>query len=308
MQEAVELAVEEELGEPEDEARWVPVDVQVVVREDETAFTADVLLTTGSGETARSLEASSCEELHQAVGLLIAIHVDPYGGDAVSEPELPPEPEPALPPEPESEPESELELEPVAPQETVEPRNPPELSRPPTTEPPAFEPERGAVLIRVGVGLTMGLLPRAAPSFELAGGWSRGHLRLAGHVDYLPPQLEEVSGGTITVQAWAAGARACGLLFARAVTVPLCGGFGAGAVHGSATGFDETGTDARVQAFALASAGVDWAIAPRFSFWARLDGGATVARPRFEIQGLGTVFAAQAWRAAATIGVGYDFL
>ncbi|MBV1859321.1 MAG: hypothetical protein KUG77_12975, partial [Nannocystaceae bacterium] len=116
-----------------------------------------------------------------------------------------------------------------------------------------------------------------------------------------------VSEGTVTLQAWSAGVRGCGLLFARALTVPLCGGLAAGAVHGGAEGFEETGRDTRMQAAVTASAGLDWALASRFSFWARLEGGGTVWRPTFEIRGLDTVFTAEPWRAAAMIGVGYDF-
>ncbi|MBV1860892.1 MAG: hypothetical protein KUG77_20925, partial [Nannocystaceae bacterium] len=169
---AVEVAVGAELGAPRAEARWVAVDVEVAVEEVEAGVAAEVLLRTESGVTARSLEASSCEELHQAVGLLVAIHVDPYGSPYGS-----PEPEP----EPEAEPELELEL--VVPVVTTSVEQPEDRTPPPAATPvvpPAFEPERGVAFLRAGVGLTMGLLSRAAPSFLVAGGWSRGHLRLEG--------------------------------------------------------------------------------------------------------------------------------
>ena len=292
--EVVFARLDEELQGATNTDRWVEVQASVESTSTPTGTKAVVTLETEAGETERSLEAETCEELHQAVALLLAIHVDPYGGER-SEPEpepVPePEPEPVPPPQPEPEPE----------------RPEPIPSSSPTPRPEVL-PDPGRAFVRAGVGVSMSVLPRAAPAFELSGGWARGRLRLDARATYLPPQGDSVAGGTVTYQSWDLAARGCGQFFRGPVTVPLCGVFGAGAVHGAASGFVEDGRDARALAYAAGSVGVDWAVASRFWFWGRAEGGATLLRPRFELEGPGTVHTARSWRVGGSIGIRFDFL
>lgn len=286
-------------GEPE---RWVDVQADVEVASVEPGVEATVVLVTESGETTRVLEAADCDELHQAIALLLAIHVDPLA-------ETPgPEPAPAPAPEPEPEPSAAVpppEPVPVSPDVRPDPATPPS-EEPPQNPAPVVAPDRG--FVRAGVGVMAGPLPNAAPMFELSAGWARRYLRLDGRVGYLPPQRDELDGAQVRYQAWDIGGRGCGLLHARALTVPLCVGVGAGAVHGRATGFEGAARDRRALVHASGSVGVDWAIASRLAFWARAEGGATVLRPVFEIEGLGRVRTTPAWRVGALFGVSFDFL
>ncbi len=299
--EAVRTRLDAELQTAEDASQWVDVQAKVDVTETEGGVKASVILTTETGETTRALSAANCGELQQAIALLLAIHVDPLGAET-REPEPPPEPEPEVEPEPKPEPEASAdpaippEPEPVV--RTV--RAPP---APPT--PPA---DRGHAFLRAGVGISAGILPNAAPVFGLAGGWTRRHLRLDARVSYVPPQVDALDGGRVTYQAWDVGARGCGLLLPRFVTIPLCAVVGGGAVHGDASGFEESGRAARGLVYASGSAGVDVPLAARFAFWARVEGGATLLRPQFDIEGLGTVYTARAWRVGARIGAAFDFL
>ena len=308
--EAPELVLErldDELLATEDPSRWVPVAAEVQASAAEAGVSATVSLTTGTGETRRTLEAVDCAELQQAVALLLAIHVYPFGEEAATSakepgPEPEPEPEASEPVEPLiAEPEP-LIAEPAPAPVFVDPA---EQRPPPPRQPP---PDRGQGSIQAGVGLTAGVLPNAAPSFELGGGWTRGHLLLGARASYLPPQSDTRGAGTITLQSWDVALRGCGVVFAGPVNVPLCGIAGVGAVHGGARGFDESGTSARGMAYTTGSVGIDWPVAPRFVFWARIEGGGTLWRPRFEVQGIGQVYVARVWRAGAAIGVRFDFL
>ena len=294
--EVVLARLDDELAATEDPSRWVPVNAEVEARSSEAGVSATVSLTTDTGETRRELEAADCGELQQAVALLLAIHVDPLGEELEEpeEPEEPIEPEPVVP-EPEPEPEPVVV---VAPREEPPPA-------PPPREPP---PDRGHGFVLAGLGLTAGILPAVAPSFELGGGWTRRHLRVGGRATYLPPQSDRLDAGTITLQSWDLALAGCGVLFAGPVELPLCGRAGVGAVHGSARGFARNDTSTRGTAYATGSVGVDWPVASRFVFWARIEGGGTLWRPRFEIQGIGLVYAARAWRAGASIGIRFDFL
>ena len=203
--------------------------------------------------------------------------------------------------------------EPEEPEAPVEPEDPepvvvnrPVEPAPPQRQPPG--PDRGHGFVETGVGLTAGLLPNAAPSFELGGGWTRGHLLLGARASYLPPQSVRRDEGSLAFQAWDIALRGCGVVFAGPVSIPICGVGGGGAVHGRARGFAQTQASARATAYATGSVGVDWPVAPRFAFWARVEAGGTLWRPSFEIQGIGTVHAARAWRAGGALGVRFDFL
>ncbi len=163
--------------------------------------------------------------------------------------------------------------------------------------------------MRVGVALQGGLLPQVAPAFELSGGWSRRWLRVDARATYMPPQTRAlgVEGGSVRYQAWSVGARGCVVLRPGVVAVPLCLGTDAGAVHGRSAGLAPSGRDLRPFVDLGLSVGADWEVAARVSFWARLESGATVLRPDFAIDGLGSVHRAEVWRAVGAIGLAYAF-
>lgn len=289
--------LEVELAET-DRAYWVPVQATVVAHDEAPGLAATVELSTSSGQTRRVLRAETCDALHQAVTLMLALHVDPYGGD--------PPPESSAEPPPEPSPEPELHVpEPVEAQPRPTPAS--VVAPQPVTPKLADERDPDRVIVRAGVGVAAGLLPRVAPAFELAGAWTRGRWEIGGRVTYQPSQRRDLEVGQVTLQAWDGAAQGCAVFHPGPLVLPLCANVGAGAVHGRANGFGGAGADVRPQAYASGSVGAGWAIAPGTRFWARAEAGATLARPRFEVGGLGRVYTAPVWRAGLVLGVSFDF-
>ena len=293
----------EELEDAAGAASWVHVDASVVAAEAVSGVVATVSLETEAGQTERRLEAERCDALHEAIALVLAIHVDPYGGAG--------SPEATAPPEPEPEPQSALVPE-AAPEPKTTPgvAPPPRRSQQPTpVQPRADDPAGpGTFFVQAGVGVSADVQPQAAPAFELSGGWARVRLRFDARATYRPPQRDTFDSAMLSFQSWDLAGRGCVRFFPGPVTLPVCGVVGAGAVNGAARGVVEEGRDARALLYVAASVGAQWMVAPRLGFWAQVEGGATLLRPRFAVEGLGTVHTANVLRLGASMGVRFDFL
>ena len=214
----------------------------------------------GSHDT-REVTADNCPELGETTALLIAMALEPMRAEALPAPSesvtfvesqaaIPPPPAPievveARPrkePAPEvRSPEPEPSEPPLSPQEPVpeEVRNrQPEPSEPPLS--PQELSRRGMLVARIGLGGSIGALPRVGGASLIAIGVAGPSIRFEAHGVYEWPQVNEADAGTTSLQLGAVGARACARLWLKWVEFPTCGGIEAGALRADARGSTPT--------------------------------------------------------------------
>ncbi len=249
----------------------------------DAGYVMSLTLRQGENESARSFEATTCEEVVETAVLLMVMTLDPLAipEPPPTEPEPQPEPEPA--PEPEPPPEPEPEPEP-APAPAPEPE--------PQPQPPGAKLEaRG----RLGGGLGFGPLPGVSGVFELAAGVGQTHW--AAHVTaeaWTPSSAQTERGSTAEVWLAGFGLEGCGILApARRWTVPLCAAVAAGPMTARGLDVREADTARTAWVVARAAPGVVGWIWPWVGIGAHVSGHVTLRRPRFAIEPSGTVHAAR---------------
>ncbi len=195
----------------------------------------------------RDFSASSCDELATATTLLIAVALEPSLGKARDVPheddttvdEAPPPsriPLPTIATEPES----------PSPPTTQHAEQPPsdlrtEFGAPRTEARPNRARPRG--LARLGVGPEWGALAAATAGFELSLGFGWPRARVLLHGLYLAPHRHRYGSGRGGLhQLGSVGARGCGVVRARSIGFPLCGGLEGGTLRVDSRGLEPAST------------------------------------------------------------------
>lgn len=238
----------------------------------------------------RTLEGRDCATLTEAVALVVAVQLDPVAvaGSVGWEPAVAPtvdaEPEPLIPVPPEAE-------EPPGPERSpVEPRG--ADPRPPVSRPGDRARLRPRGLLSVAAVGELGVLPRGAAAFELAGGlgWPRAQLELGGLASVGPDGVSErlaTVGGRFRL--FTGVLRGCGVPRRDRVELPLCGGLELGDLRASGVGVLRPSTVDALWLAAVASARPQWVLTPWLVMGARLDVLVPLRRHRFAIAEAGLV-------------------
>lgn len=254
---------------------------------------ASIHIDTPEGPTDRSLDAEDCARLTDAVGLVVAVALDPLIVAAAVEPA--PEPEPEPPPEPQPEPEPEpLPTEPVV--------------EPPPPEPEKPSPRMRGFMRPAGV-LEAGTLPGIGGGVSLAGGLIWDAARLELQASYLFPRehtpYPDLPGVGARLSVAGGGIRGCYVPRARTLEFPICAGFEMGAMRGEGIGLGTPRVDNRLWSAATIGSTLAWAPKPWFALLLRVDAMVTVVRPGFEVTDVGLLYRAPP--AAAKVELGPEF-
>ncbi|MEX1361649.1 MAG: hypothetical protein AB1Z98_00870 [Nannocystaceae bacterium] len=295
---AVLAMIDRSLGEVDDSPRR-EVDVRGTLRvEGSTAFVLDLTLDEGRGGT-RRLRGSSCEELSEAAALVVAMAIDPRllersaERPSETEAEVPSASSPiATSPEAEPDPEAEAESEPV-----------PVATSPSTVavDEPADAPagparDRAlAFVARFDGGVGGGPLPGASGVAMVALGLIGRGFRAELTGSYWPPSstVSETNPRVgVRAQLWTVGAQGCGEPRVGPVSIPLCAGLHAGAVHAIGTGAQSPLRVASRWVAVVIEPGVVWWARPRLGLAVRASGHVAVARPQWRSEPSGAIFAA----------------
>lgn len=255
----------------------------------------------------REVRARACDELAEAVTLVVAISLDPAlatGSPAKAEPQ-PSGPEPAVP-EPDPAPSERAVPEPAAsnPARSDASRSPgsPTPSTEPSTEtadPLAADasvrtdarprPRRSrqptAWMLRLAPKLEIGTLPALAGGLDLAVGvhWRWWRLELHGAHTW-PREVPGPGGSSGRFQFGAVGARVCGRPRAGPVELPVCAGLDGGVLRADGEGLEPATT---VHGPWLApSLGVGLSAGgARVAFWTLVEGSARLVWSRILADG-----------------------
>jgi len=262
------------------------VQIDGVVTPTGRGYAVVVTVATATESSQRQLEADDCVLLGRAVGLVVAVALDPL----VVAARVSTEAEASATPKPAPEPEPTLLAEPVPP-----PRGPaPEPAQPQPPRPPSADGPPRAAGSRVEVGGRLGLgvggliLPGAGLGL-LAAPFVGGR-RFVGELalQYWVPRGEELSG---TVDAGAsfqlatAGLRACPVLAFDRWRVLPCAGIDGGAVIGAGRGTSLAANErvASAWAAAIVQVGAEVTLTPRLGLFAAFEGAIALTRPEFHL-------------------------
>jgi hypothetical protein len=296
---AFDDALTRRLGTKPEGREWVEVDARVAAIASESGVRAHVQLRTAHGETTREMAAGSCTELTDALALLVAMHVDPLLDPTAPEAEIVEEEVEAEVPEP-------TPPEPPPPAKVEPAPDPLPIFAAPRTRSKSRPPPRG--IARLDVGAAAGPLPRFGPAVGLAVGVLWLPLRAEVRARYLAPQrFEGDAGRGALLQAWTLGPRICGEPGVAKLTFPLCLGLDAGAMHGAGRGVAQRASGMRAMIVLPASVGLAVEVHRVIALTAEAEAGATVLRPSFVIENLGTLYKTPAWMVRAALGVEVRF-
>jgi hypothetical protein len=226
----------------------------------------------------REVRAPACDELAEAVALVVAISLDPsleLAGGAVPEPEPAPEPEPT--PSDTGVP-TDVGDRSTPDRATIRALALPRKDAPERRGPRARSPD--AWHVRLGPQLEIGTLPPFGGGIDLAVGLAWRWVRLEIHGAWLWPRRASgpsSSGGIF--QLGLAGARGCARPRAGRVELPVCVGLDAGAVRVDGVNLDPART---VHGPWLSpNVGVGLSVGgARVAFFTLLEASAAVVRPR----------------------------
>jgi len=169
----------------------------------------------------------------------------------------------------------------------------------------APSPEVRGVL-RLGMGIELGLLPRLGASFSLAGGvqgerW-RAELGFTGSAPRdIATKAQPEYGARASI--FAVQGRGCFLAGLERVQIPLCAGAEVGGLWASATGPGVTPRPrTQTWAGALASVGLDAWFTARVGLMAEAEVDVGMRRPAVHVENVGHVFRAGALGARFLVG------
>lgn len=286
------------------------VTANVVVASTESGLKATLELTTAWGASHRDLEASRCEDIADAVALVIATTLDPLldlraahrphdltttpaeptaADDDGSDPGTAAQPRvpasaPALPAS---------SISPPAPASTRASRRRP--------------PKRTVAMIGgFAAGVGGGLRPRAGAIVEVTLGMKWRWLRvlaIGSHGFARERTLSQVPEGAITLRMWSAGAMGCGVPAFSRLEIPACVGVEGGAIIGEGVGLATTDEASRPWIGVAARTGLHLRVAPRLALALDLHGIGVALRPRFHVVGVGPVFTAAPVAGRALLGL-----
>lgn len=269
---------------------------------DPPTIDAELTITSDTGESSRALHASSCEELVDAVAVVVAMTLDPtLDLSAVTEPEEP-EPEAPEPKEPDATLPEPTRGEPDAP-------SPEPTPAPPPPDPAPQDPPRSQRRLEIaGVGelaggVSGGRIPAPSARLGVAGGIRIGPWRILATHRYELPRARAVEDGEIVLWSWALGLRGCYGLRRGRFDIAGCVVFDAGQVRGAGNGLPTTARAARPWIGIGPRVALHVGLAGRWSAFAAFEGHAHALRPRFHIDGLGEVFETRTIGGSATAGV-----
>ncbi|MCA9692421.1 MAG: hypothetical protein KC636_22670 [Myxococcales bacterium] len=296
----VRAALERLLAEtPPERRRDLELSAQaVVVKRPEGPWSLRLAISTRDGESARELDAESCDALAEATALLVAMTVDPTAGSKRPEEQVQKdtseeEPAPGVGATPARVPEAPPEAAVTTPSKPVDGPVERELE---AKGPPKLQAALGWDLIlgtggppSFGLGLGLGL-ELIGPRFRVG---VRGH-----HLFTRTVSLEDrgLLGARVDVQLWAGQVRGCGVPRVRAgygfIEFPLCGGVELGGLRGEGVGLPISSSYTGLWAAILASPGLMIHVGGSFAFTTRVDVGIALSRPRFAVENLGDVYRA----------------
>jgi len=308
--EEVQSRVEQLLGGPL-EGRGIRADA--TVEGDGDGWSLDLELHHAGVDERRSLSATKCTALADALALLLAVLTDPVAtsltlavGELVgvdpSAPAgggvrvVPPEPAPKVLPEPASGATPPLEATPPEPtplQETspeVRSIAPEDLELDAVATGSVEPLERRNPLVwslRIAGGAEIGALP--GPSGGVSAAFTLRRRRFQAELSglYVFPRsrpIDEVEGATIWSQLGVAGLRGCALPPVGQLALPLCVGLEAGALVGEGRGLDGAERPRSPWLAVVVGPSLRWPFAPRAALWAGAELALPLLAPRFVIE------------------------
>jgi hypothetical protein len=270
-----------------------PLTVDAVV-EQSSDDTWRLQVTLGEQSPARSVAASSCDELGDAAALLIALSIDPTLDPSATAPAAAPTaPEPAAAPEPTTAP-------------------PPEPAAAATKPAPIAEPSRaeGAPWqLRLGAALALwaGRLPGVAPGGQAYVSLGRERASLSLDLGFFPPQHAGIAGSEAGGELWLASAGPkLGYAFpvgAASITPRL--GAELQFVRGAGSGVENPSSAQAVLVGVEAGTRVGVQLAQGWQGFAEGAVSALIWRPRFVLDGVGQVH--QPERLGLRFGLGAEW-
>ena len=274
-------AVERYVAQVVGDAASGPVTVRAagtVTRNADGRYSASVELDTGAARpSVRALDAGDCEALAQAAALLIALAIREQ---AAPTPAPPPAPAPAKPA--------------------------------PPPEPPADPPMRAAARPFLGASVVfdLGSTPNVTAGVSVGGGVRWAWLLLEPSVAYYAPRSEGVPlrsavGADFTLAT--AGLRACVAPSRGNVWLAPCLGGGADWLRGVGFGARIPHSGSAWSIVGRAGLLLGWDISSIISARAGLEAVLPLARPKFDVDGVGVVFQRKAASARAELGFDVHF-
>jgi hypothetical protein len=244
----------------------------------------------------RTLAGRDCATLTEAVALVVAVHLDAVATAGVVVALQPEPPDAPAIPEPGEGAGERATRSPVDPSRVSEGsgRSPVAPVRALEDGAEALRRARPRALASMAVAGELGVLPRGAAAFELAGGvgWSRVRVELGAVASVGPGVASErlpTVGGRFAL--FTGVLRGCGVARRSRVELPLCGGLELGDLRASGTGLRRPATVDALWVAAVASARPQWSPRPRLAVGALLDVVVPLRRHRFATPEAGLVHA-----------------
>jgi hypothetical protein len=252
----------------------------VVERVDAARWKGTVTLVTEDGTSVKSFVGASCDAVAAAAAIIVAVGIGAAPAEPTSSSPAPPAPSPApSPPASAASPAALLVSPPPEPASTAEESSPPR----------GLDSHLTASLL---AAVDQGSLPSADVGGVLSLGWlgvvGRTRLRLEAEASAWAPETarlrsDPTQGAQLLLLTF--GARGCYARAFGALELGPCVGYEVDVLQ--ATGFSpETALDgAGVWSSLRAGLAGSWSLSKRFALRLSADAGATVARPKFAVEG-----------------------
>lgn len=264
------------------------VHVEASVESGGGSTVVDIRVTTPLGVMEREVEADSCAAAVDAAAVVIAVALDPLTVVQTirATPRGPPDPVP--PPSMEPGPRPDSQPEPTPTRSADPPARP--------AEPRARTPRAPGGAIRVAGLVDRGSLNGTTGGPRLTSALTLGRARVEIGGTYLAARevrpFDEPGDPGVRIQLGEVSAQGCFVPTVSRVEFPTCAGFALGAMRGDGVDLARPSTNYDLWAAATVSAGVGWSASPHFGLWLQAEGLATLYRPAFVIDDLGTAFRA----------------
>lgn len=237
-----------------------------------------------SGPVQREVRGSSCAELGDAAGLIIAVDLDPLRVVETTRLADAPLPEPLPDPL-------------VEPTPTPEPVPTPVQDSPPPEPTPAPAPSKAPPRRGLDTDLRIGLLGEFGSLGAVRGGaWigigiSGRRFRADFAAQYWAPRrvfaFPDQPRVGVAIQQGGVAARACFVPYDRALSLASCAGIEAGVARGSGVGLQRSVASTPPWVAAAVGQELSWNRGRRLGLWVALDAMFHIVRPQWSIDGLG---------------------